>query len=117
MFTLIKVLVLVVSHRPICVDTGGKEFTAHPSVLAVKEPIWCLNRFTPVADGLLMKLLRHMGEKHFSIYIKCAILVESRWNIWNIQGVYKDFVESTRSPQRCVGECNLQRNLGVTLQS
>ena len=56
MFTLIKMLVLVVSHGPICMKAGGKEFTVHPSVLAVKEPNWCLNRFTPAADGLHMKL-------------------------------------------------------------
>ena len=56
MFTLIRMLVLVVSHGPICMKAGGKEFTAHPSVLAVKEPIWCLNRCTPVANGLHMKV-------------------------------------------------------------
>jgi hypothetical protein len=56
MFTPIETLVLVVSYGPISMKAGGKEFTVHPSVLAVKEPIWWLNRFTPVADGLLMKL-------------------------------------------------------------
>ena len=56
MFTLIKMLVLVVSHSLICMEASRKEFTAHPCVLAVKEPIWCLNRFTPVADGLHMNL-------------------------------------------------------------
>jgi hypothetical protein len=56
MSPLIKMLVLVVSHGPICIKAGGNEFTTHPSALAMKEPIWCLNRFTPIADGLQVKL-------------------------------------------------------------
>jgi hypothetical protein len=51
-----KMLVPVISHSPICMKAGEKEFTVHPSILAVKEPIWCLNRFTPITDGLQMKL-------------------------------------------------------------
>ena len=49
-------LVLVVSHSPICMEAGRKEFTAHSSVLAAQELIWCVNRFTPIANGLHMKL-------------------------------------------------------------
>ena len=56
MFTLIKMLVLVVSHSPICMESGRKDFIAHPAVLTVKMPVWCLNRFTPIADRLHMKL-------------------------------------------------------------
>ena len=56
MFTLIKMLVLVVSHSPICIEACGKEFTAHHFILTVKKPIWCLNRFASVADGLHMTL-------------------------------------------------------------
>ena len=49
-------LVLVISHSAICMEAGRKEFTAHSSVLAVQGPILCLNRFTPIANGLHMKL-------------------------------------------------------------
>ena len=56
MFPPIKMLVLVVYYGPICIKAGGIELTAHLSVLAMKEPIWCLNRFTPIADGLQVKL-------------------------------------------------------------
>jgi hypothetical protein len=56
MFTPIKMLVLVVSHSLICIEVEEKEFITHPSVLVVKEPIWCLNGFTPVTNRLYMKL-------------------------------------------------------------
>ena len=56
MFTPIKMLVLVISHSPICMETGGEKFTAHPSVLVVRVSNWCLNRVTTIADGLHVKL-------------------------------------------------------------
>ena len=56
MFTLIKILMLVVSHNFTCMEAGRKEFTAHLPVMAVKEPIQCLNTFTIIADGINLKL-------------------------------------------------------------
>ena len=69
MFTPIKMLVLVVSHSSICMKARGKEFTAHPYVLVVREPIWCLNRVTTIADALHVKLWG-TWVKNTSMYVQ-----------------------------------------------
>ena len=61
MFTPMKMLVPAISHSPICMKAGEKEFTVHPSVLAVKEPIWCS-----------------------SIHQDVLSIVQYIWSTWNI---------------------------------
>ena len=72
MFIPIKMLVLVVSYSSICMEAGRKESTTHLSVLAMKEPIQCLNAFTVIADWITFETVRHMSVNHFSICKKCG---------------------------------------------